>query len=531
MMKSLIRQASHALLPSSIYAEGVLECNLFIFFIILFLSVPINSKAGKDKTVTTKTGSSFTIRPYSDAGLSGTNTCVNTSINYSATDASAFSISEATKSTTTYKIGSNTYKGNCCTYNVKALKEGTYTIKATVVYMPKSTGNTIYLSTPSTSVTYHVTVSRKKVVTSITIPTSIEVFLGDSYTFSPVIAENGAKTTLSWSSSNSNVASVTSEGVLTALTIGNTIVTCAAANGVAAQCQVTIRPVLVTEITLNKTECNMQVGDNFQLTTTISPDNATNHSVFWSSSDENVAIVDDNGVVTALASGTTQIKATANDGSGKSAACKITVDKNNNLSISEMKVCKGGSGTLHVALIDEDIISGFQFDLSLPDGITVSTGDNDKLVANLTSRTKRHSISSRKISDGLYRFVVVSMSGNTITKGKDDVMTVSLDVAETLENKDYNITIKDIALTVKDGSSFYEVHPRNNKAILTVTDALLGDVTGDDIISVTDVISIISYVLEEEPISFLKPAADLNDDGNITVTDAAIVIDMILDNQ
>lgn len=456
-------------------------------------------------------------------------TCIFTG--YSVSDASAFTINEVSRKKTSYStggVGGTTLEGFYCTYSVKTLKVGTYTITGNVRYTYVKNSVTNYTGT---TIKYNVVVKAKPVVTSITIPSSLTLSMGDSYTFSPVIAETGASTTLTWTSSNSKVASITSKGVLKALTKGNTTITCTASNGVSAQCHVTVNPIKVTGITLNNTSSTLQVGDKLQLTATAAPINATDKSVTWSSGNGSVATVDSKGLVTAVASGTTQIKATANDGSGKSAVCTITVDRNNKLTISDMKACKGGSGTLHVVLTDEDIISGFQFDLVLPDGITVSTDANGKLVARTTSRTSSHTISSRKVSDGLYRFVVVSMSGSTITKDKGDVMTISLDVADSQTCKNYDITIKDVALTVKDGSSLNEEHPRDNTAKLTVTDVVPGDVTGDGIISVTDVVSIISYVLEEEPTSFLKPAADLNGDGNITVTDAATVIDMILDNQ
>ena len=85
-----------------------------------------------------------------------------------------------------------------------------------------------------------------------------------------------------------------------------------------------------------------------------------------------------------------------------------------------------------------------------------------------------------------------------------------------------------MGLTVKDGNDFIELHPLDKKASLTVAPVIPGDVNGDSNISVTDVISIISYVLEERPNKFLTPAADMNSDGNITVTDAVSVIDNIL---
>ena len=84
-------------------------------------------------------------------------------------------------------------------------------------------------------------------------------------------------------------------------------------------------PILVTGVTLNKSELALYTGGSATLTATVQPDDATNKAVNWSSSDEAVATVDTNGKVTAKAAGEATITATAADGSGKSATCTVTV--------------------------------------------------------------------------------------------------------------------------------------------------------------------------------------------------------------
>ena len=84
-------------------------------------------------------------------------------------------------------------------------------------------------------------------------------------------------------------------------------------------------PILVTGVTLNKSELALYTGGSATLTATVQPDDATNKAVNWSSSNEAVATVDTNGKVTAKAAGEATITATAADGSGKSATCTVTV--------------------------------------------------------------------------------------------------------------------------------------------------------------------------------------------------------------
>ena len=81
----------------------------------------------------------------------------------------------------------------------------------------------------------------------------------------------------------------------------------------------------VSQITLNKAETSISVGNSETLTATVAPENAANKALTWASSDEDVATVAPDGTVTAVKAGAATITATAADGSGKSAVCKVTV--------------------------------------------------------------------------------------------------------------------------------------------------------------------------------------------------------------
>ena len=90
----------------------------------------------------------------------------------------------------------------------------------------------------------------------------------------------------------------------------------------------------VTGVNLNKTSTELTVGGNETLTATVLPDNATDKTVTWSSSDESVATVDNNGTVAAVGVGTATITVTATNGTDsaeddKTATCKVTVEKGN----------------------------------------------------------------------------------------------------------------------------------------------------------------------------------------------------------
>lgn len=88
---------------------------------------------------------------------------------------------------------------------------------------------------------------------------------------------------------------------------------------------VSVEKIKVSKITLDSTVETITVGDGVALAESVEPSNAYDISVTWTSSNPSVASVDQNGQVTGLAAGVTVITVTANDGSGKSASCTVTV--------------------------------------------------------------------------------------------------------------------------------------------------------------------------------------------------------------
>ena len=154
-------------------------------------------------------------------------------------------------------------------------------------------------------------------------------------TVTPTNATNKAVT---WKSSNTKIATVSSTGKVTAKAAGTVTITCTAKDGSGkkATCKVTVtepkppvKPtVKVTKVTLNKKAATLSPKETLTLRATVTPTNATNKAVTWKSSNTKIATVSSTGRVTAKSAGTVTITCTAKDGSGKKATCKITVYNN-----------------------------------------------------------------------------------------------------------------------------------------------------------------------------------------------------------
>lgn len=136
-----------------------------------------------------------------------------------------------------------------------------------------------------------------------------------------VSPSNATDKSVTWSSSDTGVASVAG-GVVTAVAKGTATVT-ASAGGKSAKCEVTVsaKTVAVTGVSLSKTSLTLSPGGSSQLEATVSPSNATDKTVKWTSSDPSKVTVE-NGLVKAVSPGTAKVTATAG---GFSANCEVTV--------------------------------------------------------------------------------------------------------------------------------------------------------------------------------------------------------------
>ena len=165
-------------------------------------------------------------------------------------------------------------------------------------------------------------------VTSVSLDkTSLELTEGKTAQLTATVKpDNATNKNVTWTSNNTDVATVVG-GTVTAVAPGTATITVTTEDGSkTATCAVTVTaaPVPVTGVSLNKDSLALGVGDSETLTATVAPANAANQNVTWASSDTSVATVDAAGKVTAVGAGTATITVTTVDG-GKTAACTVTV--------------------------------------------------------------------------------------------------------------------------------------------------------------------------------------------------------------
>ena len=206
-----------------------------------------------------------------------------------------------------------------------------------------------------------VTVTKTTIpVTGITLnKSSLELTESETFQLTATITPSDATDkTVSWTTSNAAIASVSGEGLVTAISEGEATIT-ASAGGKSAVCQVTVSAatIPVSSVTLNKTTLSIVETDSFQLIATVKPDNATNQDVAWSSAQPQIASVSDSGLVTGVSTGSTVITARVGD---KSAVCTVTVTNlvipptSISLDQTEVEIAVGKAFTLTATVLPEN---------------------------------------------------------------------------------------------------------------------------------------------------------------------------------
>ena len=201
----------------------------------------------------------------------------------------------------------------------------------------------------SDSVTIKVTESGTTVVNPVSLQLiGLEngVSVGTSSRVAYIISPSNATTSLTWSSSDPSIATVNNEGVVKGVKAGTCTIMASTSNNISSSLQITVSSnvVAVSRITINgDTSINMQTGWTKLLDYTISPSNATNKNVTFTSSNSSVVFVDSNGIIAALGSGTAVVTITTEDGK-KTAAVNVTVTgESGSVSGSQTGSSSGGS--------------------------------------------------------------------------------------------------------------------------------------------------------------------------------------------
>ena len=193
----------------------------------------------------------------------------------------------------------------------------------------KKEGETLIIATTANNIkaTSRVIVSAIEIVEIKIDKTNCEVLVGGTLQLTPKVSPENAsyKNDLVYTSTDENVAKVEKGGKVESISVGECQIKIASPDGkVTAICNLKVLPNEVSNISLNKSELNIEQGETFKFEVTIEPDIATDKTVTWVSSDESVATISADGALTSIGIGECTITANSSNDKVK-AECKVKV--------------------------------------------------------------------------------------------------------------------------------------------------------------------------------------------------------------
>ena len=200
-------------------------------------------------------------------------------------------------------------------------------------------------------------------------------------------------------------------------------------------------------------------------------------------------------------------------------------ETDNVLTIGNVKGNKGTQVTLPIALKNKHQITGFQFDLYLPDGVTIATNDRGKMIINTTSRMDGSYTVTGNQWNGFVRIVGYSGDSEAFTGSEGDILNITLDISNSIADGDYTIRLKDIVLSDVNNT---EYHPVDVGAMISVSSYTLGDVDNSGAVNINDVVCIINYILNRTNGTFIEDAADVDFSGTININDVVTLINRFI---
>ena len=207
-----------------------------------------------------------------------------------------------------------------------------------------------------------------------------------------------------------------------------------------------------------------------------------------------------------------------------------TPNNNNVLYVNPFTAKAGSQVQMSLRMRNTAQIRGFQFNLYLPEGVTVAKSNKGKLLAELSEGRlpdeDDHTLAAQEQSDGSVLFLCGSQYDECFTGNDGEIATITLNIASSINPGDYTILLKNIKLTETDISKYYET-AKVEATLTIIKTGVKGDVNSDNVVDVADIATIIDIMagVGTDPVS--ARSADVNEDGTVDVADIATVIDIM----
>ena len=200
----------------------------------------------------------------------------------------------------------------------------------------------------------------------------------------------------------------------------------------------------------------------------------------------------------------------------------IQVSAEDKVTIKDFSISAGETKDVSITLDNDVTYAAFQFDLYLPEGISVTEYNADK-----NRVPEGTTLEMNKLEDGSYRFIAAAMDLQEINGTSGSIITIKVTASETLESGNLTGYFRKVKLSKVDGDG-NQYSEMSFPITIEAQDLITGDVNNDGTVDISDYIGVANHILGNTPAGFNETAADVNNDGSIDISDYIGVANIIL---
>ena len=199
-------------------------------------------------------------------------------------------------------------------------------------------------------------------------------------------------------------------------------------------------------------------------------------------------------------------------------ALAVQVSAEDKVTIEDFVISPGETKELSITLENEVTYAAFQFNLYLPEGLSISEYCKDE--ARVPEGT---TLSMSQVKDGSYKFIAVAMKTNNIVGTSGSIATIKVTASKDVVGGSLTAYFRKVKLSKLDGTgSTYE------EMAFPITVLKPGDANYDNEVDTKDIVAITEYMMGKEPENFNVKNADVNGDGIINIADIIQIVKQIL---
>lgn len=352
--------------------------------------------------------------------------------------------------------------------------------------------------------------------------TSIYMEKGTTDKLLATLTPEDATDTVKYTSSSSGIVSVDAEGVLTAKAVGSAQITVTTTGGLTRYCSVVVseKRVPAEDLQLSDSEVSLYPDETKLLTAEVIPANATNSNVTWNSENEEIAAVNQAGLITAKAPGQTVITASLSNGISRKCTVRVKPVNAAEIFVKNVNAEPGETIEVPICISDNNGIASVRMKVSYDPDILTPTGVEE---GNVSEGAQ---VNGNIGQVGEYYILWSNAKDMT---GDGTLVNVVFTVSERVSAGQFS----EISLSYEEGDICNEAHddlsPKVKLGMIVIKDILLGDVYEDEKLNSHDILLLQQYMTELTEFSrHQMKLGDIDKDGDVTMKDVVALAKMLI---